>query len=432
MIDASHDFVKDGSKNRLRERDIYKIVTTFKQQITTDPKYSRFVPNEEIKSKNEYNLNIPRYIDSSTPEDLQDIEAHLHGGIPAADVDSMDKYWTLFPKLNENLFSVLREGYYQLNIPKDDVRNTIYNDTEFSAYADRTDDAFDTWRTQVDLGLRSIDGNVNVKEYIVELAELLIAAFDGLELVDKYDVYEVLLSYWQEVMGDDVYLVSVDGYAAARQIENIMGVYTSGKKKGQERVIGWEGVLLPKALIEKVFFATKRKAIDDAQAVVEETQSRLDELVEEQIGDEGYLKEHLNDKDKVDGKSVATRLKELKMIDPDSEEYTILKQYADLSDGVSRQNKLVKELNALLEEKVKGKYALLKDEEILELLVNRKWYYSIFEGIKALYVTASHDMANRIIELAERYEYDLPWLTKEAEVLEAKVKAHLERMGFVW
>lgn len=432
MIDASHDFVKDGSKNRLRERDIYKIVTTFNQKITTDPKYARFVPNDEIKIKNEYNLNIPRYIDSSTSEDLQDIEAHLHGGIPAADVDSMDKYWTLFPKLKEKLFSVLREGYYQLNISKDDVRNTIYNDADFSAYADRIDDAFDSWRTQVDLGLRSIDENVNVKEYIVELAELLIAAFDGLELVDKYDVYEVLLSYWQEVMGDDVYLVSVDGYAAARKTENIMGVYTSGKKKGQERVVGWEGVLLPKALIEKVFFAAERKAIDDAQTVVEETQSRLDELVEEQTGDEGYLKDYLNDKDKVDGKSVANQLKILKKTDPNSEEYTILKQFSDLSDAVFKQNKLVKELNALLEEKVKGKYALLTDEEILELLVNRKWYYSIFEGIKALYVTASHNMANRIIELAERYEFDLPWLVKEAEVLEAKVKAHLERMGFVW
>lgn len=89
MIDASHDFVKDGNKNRLRERDIYKIVTTFNQQITDDPKYARFVPNDEIKKKNEYNLNIPRYIDSSTPEDLQDIDAHLHGGIPAADVDSI-------------------------------------------------------------------------------------------------------------------------------------------------------------------------------------------------------------------------------------------------------------------------------------------------------------------------------------------------------
>lgn len=432
MIDASHDFVKDGSKNRLRERDIYKIVTTFNQQITTDPKYARFVPNDEIKIKNEYNLNIPRYIDSSTPEDLQDIEAHLHGGIPAVDVESMGKYWALFPGLKAKLFSALREGYYKLNIPKDDVRNTVYNDEEFSAYADRIDAAFDVWCTQVDPGLRSIDENVNVKKYIVELAELLITAFDGLELVDKHDVYEVLLSYWQEVMGDDVYLVSVDGYAAARKWENIMGVYTTGKKKGQERVVGWEGVLLPKTLIEKVFFATERKAIDDAQAVAEETQNRLDELVEEQTGDEGYLKDHLNDKDKVDTKSVAARLKVLKKTYPKGEEYTVLKQYADLTDAVSKQNKLVKELNALLEEKVQGKYALLTDDEILELLVNRKWYYSIFEGIKALYVTASHNIANRIIELAERYEYDLPWLAREAEVLEAKVKAHLERMGFVW
>ena len=432
MIDASHDFVKDGSKNRLRERDIYKIVTTFNQQITADPKYARFVPNDEIKIKNEYNLNIPRYIDSSTPEDLQDIEAHLHGGIPAADVESMGKYWTLFPKLKEKLFSVLREGYYQLNIPKDDVRNTVYNDAEFSAYADRIDGAFDAWCTQVDPGLRNIDENVNVKEYIVELAELLIVAFDGMELVDKHDVYEVLLSYWQEVMGDDVYLVSVDGYAAARKTENIMGVYTSGKKKGQERVVGWEGVLLPKSLIEKVFFAAERKAIDDAQAVAEETQSRLDELVEEQTGDEGYLKDHLNDKDKVDGKAVAARLKDLKKVDPNGEEYTVLKQYTDLSDAVSRQNKLVKALNALLEEKVKGKYALLTDEEILELLVNRKWYYSIFEGIKALYVTTSHQMTDRIVELVERYEDTLPELSAAVADYEAKVKAHLERMGFVW
>ena len=432
MIDASHDFVKDGSKNRLRERDIYKIVTTFNQQITTNPKYARFVPNDEIKIKNEYNLNIPRYIDSSTPEDLQDIEAHLHGGIPAADVESMGKYWALFPGLKAKLFSVLREGYYQLNIPKENVRNTVYNDEEFSAYADRIDAAFDAWCTQVDTSLRSIDENINIKEYIVELAERLIAAFDGLELVDKHDVYEVLLSYWQEVMGDDVYLVSVDGYAAARKTEDIMGVYTSGKKKGQERVVGWEGVLLPKALIEKVFFAAERKAIDDGQAVVEETQSRLDELVEEETGDEGYLKEYLNDKDKVDNKSVAARLKTLKKTDPNGEEYAVLKQYSDLLDAISKQTKLVKELNALLEEKMKEKYSLLTDEEILELLVNRKWYYSIFEGIKALYVTASHNMANRIIELEERYEYDLPFLAKEAEVLEAKVKAHLERMGFVW
>lgn len=432
MIDASHDYIKDGNKNRLRERDIYKIVTTFNQEITEDPKYARFVPYEEIKVKNEYNLNIPRYIDSSSPEDLQDIDGHLHGGIPAADVDSMEQYWKLFPNLKARLFSPMRAGYYQLNIHKDDVRNTIYNDAEFSEYADRIDAAFDTWKEQVDAGLRSIDENTNVKQYIVELSQMLISAFEGLELVDKHDVYEVLLSYWAEVMGDDVYLVSVDGYAAARNTENILGVYTSGKKKGQERVVGWEGVLLPKALMEKAFFVAERKAIDEAQTIAEETESRLNELTEEQTGDDGYLKEHLNDKDKVDMKSVSARLKALKKAGSHGEEATILQQYTDLSEALAKQSKAIKTMNAELEAKVKARYAVLTDAEILELLVNRKWYYSIFDGIKALYVTASHSMANRILELAERYEEPLPQLARSVEEYEAKVRVHLERMGFVW
>lgn len=432
MIDASHDFIKDGNKNRLRERDIYKIVTTFNQQITSDPKYARFVLNDEIKIKNNYNLNITRYIDSTVPEDLQDIDAHLNGGIPAVDVDSMEKYWTLFPNLKNKLFSVMREGYYKLNIPTDEVRNAIYNDEEFSNYTERIDDAFDTWKNQVDEGLKNIDDGVDVKQYIDELAEALLNSFDSIELIDKYDVYEVLLSYWQEIMGDDIYLVSVDGYNAARTTENIMGVYTSGKKKGQEKIVGWEGVLLPKSMIEKAFFAEERKKINEAQNIAEETQNRLDELIEEQTGDEGYLKDYLNDKDKVDAKAVSAKIKELKKEKVNDDEFIILSEYIKLSDTVSKQNKIVKELNADLEIKVKAQYSELTDEEILELLVNRKWYYTVFDGIKNLYITASHNMANRILELAERYNDTLPFLNAEADELEKRVTAHLGRMGFKW
>lgn len=135
MIDASHDFVKDGNKNRLREQDIYKIVTTYKNRITTDPTYARFVPNDEIKIKNKYNLNISRYIDSSENEDVQDIEAHLHGGIPCADIDEMDHFWALFPKLKHALFSEMRTGYYKFNVDIDEIRNVIYNDEDFTKYA---------------------------------------------------------------------------------------------------------------------------------------------------------------------------------------------------------------------------------------------------------------------------------------------------------
>ena len=432
MIDASRGFIKDGNKNRLREEDIYRIVTTFNRKLEDDPKYARFVPNGEIKVRNDYNLNIPRYIDSTEPEDQQDIDAHLHGGIPAADVDSMGKYWTLFPGLKAKLFSVMRRGYYQLNIPKEEIRSAIYNDEEFSAYAKRIDLAFDAWKEQVDADLRSIGGEVDVQKLIVDLSELLLAEFDELELVDKYDVYEVLLSYWQETMADDVFVLKYYGFDAGREWENIVEVTENKKGERKEKIKGWEGKLIPKALVEQKFFAKKRREIDNAKAVADETQNRLDELAEEQTGDDGYLKDFLNDKDKVDSKQVAARLKALKKSDADSEEWRVLSEYKELSETLKKQSTIVKELNAALDAALKEKYPALSDAEIKELLVNCKWYYSIFDGIKALYVTASHSMANRITQLAERYENTLPQLEQEAADYEAKVRAHLERMGFEW
>jgi len=158
----------------------------------------------------------------------------------------------------------------------------------------------------------------------------------------------------------------------------------------------------------------------------------LDELVEEHTAEGGVLADYLNDKDAVDAKAVNAKIKELKKTDPKSEELVILCEYADLATKVKEYTRLVKELNAALDEACKAKYAELTIDEIKELLVNRKWYYTIFEGIKALYVTTSHEIAGRIAELAERYEDTLPSLENDVASYEAKVKAHLERMGFVW
>ena len=432
IIDASHDFIKDGNKNRLRERDIYKIVTTFNEQITDDPKYARFVPMGEVIVKNSYNLNIPRYIDSSSPEDEQDIDAHLHGGIPARDIDSMSRYWALFPGLKNKIFSVLREGYYQLNVEKDFVRSAVYSDEEFSRYAERIDDAFSAWQEQVDADLRNIDSEVDVKQFIVELAAKLIGLYSDIELIDKYDVYEVLLSYWNETMSDDVFLLKYDGYTAGREIEVVKEITENKKGEKKEKIKGWDGKLIPKTLIESAYFSKERAAIDEAQRIVEETQSRLDELTEEQTGDDGYLRDFLNDKDKVDAKQVAKRLKELTKAKAHGEELDVLVAWTDLAKTLKDQTKIVKELNAALDILLKEKYPTLSEEEIKELLVNRKWYYSIFAGIKALYVTTSHNMASRIVELAERYEDTLPALEQKVADYEAKVRAHLERMGFVW
>lgn len=148
--------------------------------------------------------------------------------------------------MKSKLFSQMREGYYQLNIPKEDIRNVVYNDPEFSAYAERIDDAFDAWMQMVDSGLRSIDEDTEVKPYIVELSEQLIGCFNGLELVDKYDVYEVLLSYWHEVMGDDVYLVSVDGYGAAGRRKISWANIPPERKRDRRRSLAGRAFCCPK------------------------------------------------------------------------------------------------------------------------------------------------------------------------------------------
>ena len=242
MIDASRGYVKDGNKNRLREQDIYRIVTTFNEQIQDDPKYARFVPNQEIKVKNGYNLNIARYIDSAEPEDIQNITAHIHGGIPAADIDGLSKFWDVFPTLKAELLDIFSDGFYQLKVEEDELRRTVYNNAEFAHYGDLLAAAFDHWKAYADTKLRTLDSTVSAKEMIVELASHILTTFEPLTLINKYDVYQVLLAYWNETLGDDVSLIIAEdeGYGVARETEDI----TKEGKDEELKVIGWEGCLL--------------------------------------------------------------------------------------------------------------------------------------------------------------------------------------------
>ena len=494
MIDASRGYVKDGNKNRLRERDIYRIITTFNEQITTDPKYARFVPNDEIEKKNEYNLNITRYIDSTDPEDIQDIYAHIHGGIPAVDIDSLSKYWNVFPSLKAELLTAISEKYYSLNVEHENIRQTIYKNAEFSEYGEKLDEAFAAWKSKEYSVLSALDEDVSARELIVSLAEDILAEFEHLTLIDKYDVYQVLLAYWNEVMNDDVSLIisEPDGYANARATDNIEEEITQGKNKGEMKVTGWEGRLIPKALVIDAFFREEKNAIEEAENVVAETESLLSDLVESadeesalaDVAENGkvkakdleakieeltqhveteetielellmdqlpmqkkrlqaYLVGHplcesaLTEKGTVTKSSIMLRLFIIRTVEsvPESlqDDVNQLRQALDLCGKVSDYNKIVKELNKALDEKCRARYDSLTNEEIIDLLVNKKWFDSIFSGIADLYAAISHCLTSRIIELAERYENTLPELDKDTTEYEAKVKSHLERMGFKW
>ena len=431
MIDAGRDFIKDGNKNRLRERDIFKIVSTYQNRVQDDPGYARFVPLSEIRDKNGCNLNIPRYIAGGAPEDEQDIEAHLQGGIPAADVDGLARWWTLFPGLKDKLFSAPRPGYYRLNVPKDEARAAIHADEGFGRHERRVEDAFAAWRGDVEARLRDIGPDVNLKSLVAELADRLVARFSDIELVDKFDVYEALLSYWGSVMADDVFLLKYDGYLAGREIELEVEA-GEGKRGPRKKVKGWKGKLLPQAVVERAFFAAERARIEETRRVLEEAAARLEELAEEHSAEGGALADCLNDKDAVDAREVTAKLKRLKWTDPKGEETAVLSEYAALAKKAKDQAKLVKDLEAKLEAKTLAKYPELSEEAIKDLLVRDKWCAAVFEGIRTLYAAASHSLANRVAELAERYEEALPDIEREVAEYEAKVKGHLERMGFVW
>ena len=494
MIDASRGYVKDGNKNRLRERDIYRIITTFNQQITTDPKYARFIPNDEIEKKNGYNLNITRYIDSTDPEDIQDIYAHIHGGIPAVDIDGLSKYWEVFPSLKAELLTAISEKYYSLNVEHENIRQTIYKNAEFSDYGEKLDEAFAAWKAKEYPALSSLDEDVSARELIISLAEDILAEFEHLTLIDKYDVYQVLLAYWNEVMNDDVSLIisEPDGYANARVTDNIEEEITQGKNKGEMKVTGWEGRLIPKAIVIDTFFREEKNAIEEAENVVAETESQLSDLIESadeesalaDVAENGkvktkdleakieeltqyveteetielellmdqlpmqkkrlqaYLVGHprcksaLTDKGTVNKSSIMLRLLVIRTEEniPESlqDDVNQLKAALELCGMISDYNKVVKDLNKALDEKCRARYDSLTHEEILELLVNKKWFDSIFFGIADLYAAISHHLTNRIIELADRYEDTLPELDKDTTENEAKVKSHLERMGFEW
>lgn len=493
MVDASRGYVKDGNKNRLREQDIYKIVTTFNNQITTDPKYARFVPNDEIEVQNDYNLNLTRYIDSSDEEDVQDIYAHLHGGIPAADINSLSKYWKVFPSLKVQLLTSIDAKYYRLNVSHEKIRQAIYNNDEFSKYGDKVEAAFIEWKQKEYPVLASLNEDVSAKELIAAAAEEIIREYAPMSLIDKYDVYQVLLAYWNETMNDDVSLIisDPDGYANARVTDKIEEEITQGKKKGEMKEVGWEGRLIPKDIVIDAFFR-KKNAIEDVENIIAETESKLSELIENadaesalsSVADGGKVKakdlqakieeltqyvvteetielqnlydmlpttkKHLlayvekfplckkvlNEKGSVTKKAIMDRLIIIRTVEsvPESlkDDVDQLKAALELTDKISEYNKTVKGMQDALDKECRAKYADLTDEEILDLLINKKWFNSIYDGISDLYAGISHKLTERIVELSNRYEHTLPELEKDVDELEASVKSHLEGMGFAW
>ena len=424
MIDASAGYLKDGNKNRLRALDIHKIVDVFNKRLEL-PKYSRVVPVEEIE-RNEFNLNLPRYIDGQQAEDIQDIEAHLRGGIPNRDVDALQKYWAVLPHLKAALFEPLRENYSQLSVPSVQLKQTIYEHAEFVAFINQMNALFAAWCERSAAALKSLSAGCHPKQVIVALAEDLLAHYTGQPLIDKYDVYQHLMDYWAEAMQDDAYLIAADGWKA----ETYRVLVESKQKSGQKKLVdkGWACDLLPKPLIVACFFAAEQAAIVNLTADLESLTAQLNDLEEEHSGEAGAFSEL----EKVTLASVRTRLKELAQEggDLNQDEFRVITDYLTLlTQEVALKQKL-RDAENELDELAYAKYPTLTEDEIKILVVEDKWLAALAAAIHGEMDRISQALTQRVRELAERYETPLPQMTDRVDELEAKVAAHLKRMGF--
>lgn len=432
MIDASKGFKKDGNKNRLRSQDVHKIVDTFNKSLEIE-KYSKMVTYSDIET-NEYNLNIPRYIDSSNEEDIQDLYAHLNGGIPNNDIENLREYWSVFETLKDELFEAsAKDGYSNAKVESERIKSFILNHDEFKVFRS---DVFELYRSWDHFEtLHNLETGFKPKELIYTLSEDLLAKFKDVKLISKYDIYQILMDYWAEVMQDDCYMISQDGWEVGNKVrELIPSKDKNGKNVYKEthdfefNKIRYVADLIPPQLLIAKYFQDEQKEIDELQSKLDIASSELENYMEENSGEDGLLEEAKNDKGNISKKTIDDRLKVTK----DSDEIKVLKECKKLLELEAKAKKELKKASDELSLEVFKKYPTLSIEEIKEIVIVDKWLKHISSQIDEEVNRVTTNLANRIKTLEERYKEPLKTIENDVNTLSAKVEDHLKAMGLSW
>ena len=421
MIDASRDFTKDRPKNRLRAQDIHRIIDAFETGRDI-PRYARFVKTTEIAKDNAYNLNLPRYIDSRLPEDVQDLEGHMRGGIPEDDIEALAPYWAVCPNLKAALFEPLREGYLALKPKRRDIRQAINEHAEFKAFTQSLSMHFTHWADHQTPLLKGLEQECLPKQVIHDLSENLLDHYDGQPLVDPYDIYQHVMTYWEEVMQDDLYQIADMGWVA--ETRRIIEKKKSKTGKVTEKDKGWTCDLIPKPHIVARYFSEHQDALTSLRNELDITSTARVEL-EEEHGGEG---EAFGSFGKINKAEVNKALKE----NDDKDELVILKKWVKLAANESQLKRSIKTTEAALDQLAYEKYPELTPDEIKALVVDDKWVATLSDKISGEIWQVAGALTRRVQELGDRYATTLPDMEKRAKDYEAKVRGHLKTMGLSW
>lgn len=432
IIDASKNFIKVGKQNVLQEKDISKIVDVYvnREEVLG---YSHLATREEI-IENEYNLNIPRYIESLDEEISHDVDAHLYGGIPKKNIDDLKVIHKMVPEVLKKSMEEIREGYFKLNKSIEELTEEILKDENVLAKSMEIEEKTNEYISKYQSKLKEINSKAEAtdisKDMLEEIKEMLMN-FDNISV---YDGYQIIAEIWNKNLRKDTELIAENNfYELGRKREPNLVTKGSGKNRRLEQE-GWKGVLVPNELVKKHLFSEEREIIDSKKSELDELETKISELVEaakEEDTDENlalYDVLKKNDEDEPMDSFESKALKEeIKNAEKGSMEYNLLKKVDKLLKEKSAVSKEIKESEQDLETTVQDRIENLTDSEI-DFLVNEKWFgNTVCEMVKLVESPLKAEL-DTLKMLNERYSYTLSDIDEEIKNLETEFQELLSQL----
>lgn len=418
VIDASHGFVKAGKQNVLQEKDIAKIVDTYVER-REEKGYSHLATREEIL-KNQYNMNIPRYIDVIEEDIPHDVDGHLYGGIPQKNIDDLKILQSTVPDILTNALTEKRTGYVELIKSDEEITKAVLGDKRIVATSEevavKTKDYIDKyWNV-----LRNVDKASDLNELMDEMLIEIKVILSAFKYVDIYDGYQIVAEIWKDALTRDTEIIALtDYYSASRTREPNMVTKGTGDKKREEQD-GWVGSLLPNDLIAKRLYSKELEAIEDKKTRLREIEAELADLLEsakaEDSDEANALGETLNeDKDAFETKKIKAELKKTKN---GTAEYDLLSKVENLYADKAKLSKTVKEEEKALKEAVGERIQTLTDEEI-DNLMYEKWFGNTVKAMVALVENPLKFELNNLKMLHNRYSDTLSTIDEDIRELKS-------------
>jgi len=408
IVDASKGFQKVGKNNQLRASDIKRIVDTVVGR-EDHPKFSRLVSKQEVRD-NDYNLNIPRYVDSSEQAESWDVYASMFGGIPKEELDGLADYWDALPGLRESIFDGANEPYARL--ATDDVRAAIEAHPSVKAFRDDFESSFGDLSTELYEELVDEASLVPLVTEEQQIAQNVFERMEGIPLLDRYDAYQLIDNAWATISAD-LEVIQTEGFDAVRQVDPNMVVKTKNNKETEVQD-GWVGHVIPFALVEESLLAGDLAALKGAEGEKSSLEQELEEL-NESFTEEDKQTEAFDDEKGTVVAATAKRLLKREELDEDLSER--LRYWLDVSDRLRIAKRQVKQATAELDVKAKEAVEGLTDEQAQELLA-AKWITPLCEQIMAMPNVAIDDLVKKIEALTQKYEVTYSDVTSQIEEAE--------------